>query len=199
MTLIDLRFSMDCKLEDECSEVRAWIDLQPDVGLGSEIELPLRRRGAREEWVGTFGLGRTALPYFLYRIGIAGREGIAWELSIRQRGGRLLMHDADVSTMAKCWLVGSCDIPLPRGMRSARPSDSARPSACSLLGTASLGAARYLRLERFEPSQHGQPQHDRPRNAAEQKRFFVLRQLRDECVGAFDKRLGKPERDDGGV
>ncbi len=197
MTLIDLRFSMDSQPEDG-SEVRAWIDLQPDVGLGSEIELPLRRLGGRE-WAGSFALGRLELPYFLYRIGIAGREGATWELSIRQRGGGLLMLDADVSTMAKCWLVGSCDIPLPQGLRSARSSDSARPRACSLLGAASLGATRYLRLERFEPSQHSQPQHDRPRNAAEQKRFFVLRQLRDERVGAFDKRFGKPERDDGGV
>ena len=199
MTLIDLRFSMDTDLASRAgSEVRAWIDLQPNVGLGSEIELPLRRRGTRD-WLGSFALGRTELPYFLYRIGIAGHEGAAWELSIRQRGGAVLMHDADISTMAKCWLVGSCDIPIPQEMRSARPSDSARPTACSLLGAASLGPARYLRLERFEPSQHSQPQHDRPRNTAEQKRFFILRQLGDERVGSFDKRLGKPERDDGGV
>jgi hypothetical protein len=199
MTMIDLRFSIETDGRKRAeSEVRAWIDLKPEVGLGSEIELPLRRRGTCE-WHGSFAAGRAGLPYFLYRIGIAGREGAAWELSIRQRGGTVLMHDADVSTMAKYWLVGSCDIPIPQGMRSAQSSGSARPGACSLLGSASLGARRYLRLERFEAAENGQPKHDRPRDPAEKQRFFVLSQLSDQRVGALDKRLGEPERDDGGV
>jgi hypothetical protein len=199
MTLIDLHFSLETDGRNrDTSEVRAWIDLQPDVGLGSEIVLPLRRRGARD-WHGSFGVGRNGLNYFLYRIGIAGHEGAAWELTLRERRGAVLMHDADVSTMAKYWLVGSCDIPVPQGMQSARQTGSAGPGACTLLGTASLGAARYLRLERFEPAQYSQPKHDRPRDPAEKKRFFVLSQLGDQRVRALDKRLGQPERDDGGV
>lgn len=168
MTLIDLRFSLDAEPDRSvCTEVRAWIDLQPEVGLGSEIELPLRRLGARD-WLGSFALGRAGLPYFLYRIGLAANEGAAWELNIRQRGAGVLMHDADVSTMAKCWLVGNCDIPLPRELQSATGNDSARAAAGNLLGgPARFGAGRHLRLERFEPAQDSKPQHDRPRNPAE--------------------------------
>lgn len=169
MTLIDLRFSLE--VDPACgrnAEIRAWIDLQPEVGLGSEIELPLRRTGKRE-WIGTFGLGRAGLPYFLYRIGIAAHEGAAWELTIRQRGGGVLIHDADVSTLAKSWLVGNCDIPLPRELQSATGNDSARAAAGNLLGggPSRLGTVRYLRLERFEPAQDGKSQHDRTRNPTE--------------------------------
>jgi len=200
MALIDLSLRLDVD-EQSTAEVRAWIDLQPLVGLGSEIELPLSRRGTGQ-WVGNFAMGEVASGYFLYRVAIAAQAGADWELVIRQRGITTpLLTDADTLTIAKCSLVGSCDAPSPRGrssliadFESARSATAGRP-----LAAASLGPAGHLAFERFQASKNRKPQHDRARHPSEQQGLLVLGKLRDQCVGAIDKRPRESERDDSGV
>jgi len=208
MALIDLRMSVNVDPGGPAPEVRAFIDLQPARGLGSEIELPLRRRGKRE-WVGTFAVGDSQPRYFLYRVALAAHVGASWELLIRERGsGTPLLADADTLTLAKYWLVGSCDAPSEQRrilaeqtiMSGAQRLESARgATACRLLLASTLGPTRHLAFQRLEASQHGQSQHDRTRNAPEQKRLFVLGELSDQSVRSVDKRSRKPQRDDGGV
>lgn len=182
-------------------EVRAYVDLQPDRGLGSEIELPLRRRGKRE-WVGTFAVGASQPRYFLYRVALAAHVGASWELLIRERGsGTPLLTDADTVTLAKCWLVGSCDAPSEHKRISAEQTldSAAGATACRLLLASTLGPTRHLAFERLKASQDREPQHDRTRNPSEQKRLFVLGKLTDQRVRTVDERPRKPQRDDGGV
>lgn len=203
MALIDLRMSVNTDPGRPNPEVRAWIDLRPELGLGSEIELPLRRRGKRE-WVGTFAVGEAQPRYFLYRVALAAHIGASWELTIRKRGATTpLLCDADTFSLAKCWLVGSCDAPCEqRHERSAneRTFDSARgATACRLLLASTLGPARHLAFERLEAPKHGESQHDRTGHSSEQQRLFVLGQLSDQGVGAVDERPRKSQRDDGGV
>jgi hypothetical protein len=217
MALIDLRMSLYTDPGRPTPEARAWIDLRPELGLGSEIELPLRRRGKRE-WVGTFAVGETQPRYFLYRVALAAHIGASWELTIRPRGASSpLLCDADTFSLAKCWLVGSCDAPGERQSDIARPRsagavpvnersapgrtfDSARgATACRLLLASTLGATRHLALKRLEATQDGEPQHDRAGHASEQQRLFVLGQLSDQGVRAVDERARKSQRDDGGV
>jgi hypothetical protein len=125
MALIDLRLSIDSDPGQPDPDVGAWIDLRPELGLDSEIELPLRRRG-RQEWVGTFAVGKTQPGYFLYRVALAAHVGASWELAIRKRGaGTPLLCDADTFSLAKYWLVGSCDAPDgPTSVRLSARSDS---------------------------------------------------------------------------
>jgi hypothetical protein len=201
MALIDLRMSLNVEPARSAPEVRAFVDLLPERGLGSEIELPLRRRGSRE-WVGTFAIGADQPRYFLYRVALAAHVGAAWELLIRERGAQSpLLTDADTLTLAKCWLVGSCDAPSERRRVAAEPTfeSATGATACRLLLASTLGSGRDLAFERLEPAQHGQPKHDRPRHASEQKRLFVLGELADQSVRAIDERARKPQRDDGGV
>jgi hypothetical protein len=201
MALIDLRMSLIVDSSEPTPEVRAFIDLQPDRGLGSEIELPLRRRSKRE-WVGTFAVGDSQPRYFLYRVALAAHVGASWELLIRERGENTpLLADADTFTLAKCWLVGSCDAPSEQRRVSAEQTlDSATgATACRLLLASTLGSTRHLGFKHLKASQHGESKYDRARHSAEQKRLFVLGQLTDQSVRAVDERSRKPQRDDGGV
>jgi hypothetical protein len=203
MPLIDLRLSLDLDPQQPQPEVRAFIDLQPNLGLSSEMELPLRKRGKRD-WVGSFALGEGQACYFLYRVALAAHAGASWELVFRERkSGVELLADSDTFEIAKCWLVGSCEGPR-RPQRTASPQtafDSARgATACRLLRPAAgFSPARHLALQRLEPAQHGEPQHDGARDASQQQRLFVLGELSDQRVGAIDERLRKPERDNRGV
>jgi hypothetical protein len=201
MALIDLRMSLNVEAGAAAPEVRAFIDLQPERGLGSEIELPLRRRGKRE-WVGTFAVGESQPRYFLYRVALAAHVGASWELLIRERGSRTpLLTDADTFTLAKCWLVGSCDAPSEQKRISAEQAlgSATGATACRLLLASTLGPSHNLAFERLKASQHREPQHDRTRNPSEQKRLFVLGELTDQRVRTVDERPRKPQRDDGGV
>jgi hypothetical protein len=203
MALINLKMSVDSDAALPGPEVRAWIDLRPEFGLGSEIELPLRRRGKRE-WVGTFAVGDREPRYFLYRVALAAHIGASWELTIRRRGATTpLLCDADTLSIAKCWLVGSCDGP-EEPQREQRPAertfDSARgATACRLLLASTFASARHLTLERLEPAEHREPKHDRPGHTSEKQRLFVLGQLGDQGVRTIDERPRKSQRDDGGV
>jgi hypothetical protein len=201
MPLIDLRLSLEVDPEHQ-AEVRAFIDLQPHLGLSSEMELPLRRRG-KNEWVGTFAMGEEQPCYFLYRVALAAHAGASWELVVRERkSGVKLLADSDTFEIAKCWLVGSCEGPKrPQVNPSPAAFDSARgATACRLLRPAAgFSPARHLALQRLEPAKNGEPEHDGARDAAEQQRLFVLGELSDQRIGAIDERLRKPERDNRGV
>jgi hypothetical protein len=204
MALIELSMYVHTEPGRPSPEVRAFIDLRPEQGLGSEIELPLRRRGKRQ-WVGAFAVGETQPRHFLYRIALAAHIGASWELVIRKRGADAsLLCDADTLSLAKCWLVGSCDAPCEQQRRQqpahGRTFDSARgATACRLLLASTLGATRHLALERLQPAQDGEPEHDRTGHATEQQRLFVLGQLSDQGVRPVDERTRKSQRDDGGV
>lgn len=88
--------------------VRVWVDPDPDADLGSEVELPLRRR-AMLEWTAIFIAPRGP---FLYRIGLVAEPGSVWEVSIRQRGPRQreVLFDSDLMVSSKQWLLGTCDL-----------------------------------------------------------------------------------------
>jgi hypothetical protein len=200
MSLIDLRLSLELQSRLPTPEVRAFIDLQPELGLGSERELPLRQRG--REWVGTFAIGEVGPRSFLYRVALAAHRGARWDLAIyERRSGATLLADSDTLELTKCWLVGSCDGPqAPARTPTGALGSAGGASACRLL-VASPGfrPSRHLALQRLEATQHGEPQNDGARDAPQQERLFVLRELRDERVRAVNERLRKPERNDRGV
>jgi len=107
-----LEFHVRLEAEADClPEVRAWIDLQPDAGLGSETELCLRR-APLNTWVGSFATPLSSAGYFLYRIGLVAHPGALWSLRIRQtHDDREVLSDGDVAPLAKSWLVGTCPLP----------------------------------------------------------------------------------------
>lgn len=181
MALIDLRLSLELPARHTKPEVRAFIDLQPHRGLSSERELPLVRRG-RREWVGSFALDEAQARYFLYRVALVAHAGASWAILFTDRkSGVDLLSDADRLEIAKCWLVGSCEAPQPKRKPANVAFDSARgATACRLLlPGASLSPTRHLALQRLEPSQHGEPKHDRAGDPPEKQRLFVLSKLRD--------------------
>jgi hypothetical protein len=124
MTLIEVRLSFEVDAERCKPQARAFIDLAPEGGFGSELELPLRQLG-RTVWVGAFVLGEKHPLEFLYRLGLIAHRGAEFWLSFRHRGlGRDLLTDGDTLPAAKCWLVGSCPLPAP-----ARRSIAGKPAA----------------------------------------------------------------------
>jgi hypothetical protein len=103
------------------AQVRVWIDNELTSDLSSEQELELSRDD-EASWSGLFSAEGEG---FVYRVGICAAPGTAWSLSVRDAGGEgdELLFDSDLLTMAKEWLVGSCEAPpiegddpvLPRG------------------------------------------------------------------------------------
>ena len=100
-------------LEDDGTErtdVRVWLDHSPELGLGSEHELPLSR-SPNNRWSATFVLDGVTHPSFLYRIGVAATPGSVWSLEVRRAGAgqsTTVLADSDVVALPKEWLVGSC-------------------------------------------------------------------------------------------
>lgn len=181
MALIDLHLSLELDPRQPNAEVRAFVDLQPNRGLSSERELPLVRRNAAN-WVGSFAMSEAPGCQFLYRVALVAHAGASWELLFTERkSGVELLADADRLEIAKCWLVGSCEGPRPKREPVEPAFDSARgATACRLLlPGASFSPARHLTFKRFEPSQNGEPKHNRAGNATEKQRLFVLSKLRD--------------------
>lgn len=84
-------------------EVRAWID---EESLVNEHEIELTREA--QTWSGLFSAEGQA---FIYRVGICAPPGSCWSLSVcaAAQDGPELLFDSDMLTMAKEWLVGSCD------------------------------------------------------------------------------------------
>ena len=115
MPLIEVLLTLEFD-ESRCSpQVRAWLDLQPERDLRSEVGLPLER--VRDhEWRGAFTIGDREPGHFLYRIGLAAHEGAHWTLELRHHArGRCLpiLTDSDSFALRKQWLVGSCALPHP--------------------------------------------------------------------------------------
>lgn len=109
MGIIELTIELEAS---SCQpDVRVWIDLQPELGLDSEIELPLAR-SAQSRWIGYFVVGDRRQDYFMYRIAVVAPVGGTWRLIMRRRGcARILLQDEDDLGLPKLWLAGTCDLP----------------------------------------------------------------------------------------
>lgn len=108
------------KLEDAQGsepEIRMWIDDPFTQDLSSEQEVTL----ARDEelaWSGKFD----ARGAFIYRIGIVARPGSNWSISFSNASdGEELLFDSDDLTLAKEWLVGTCEGVEVAPLRELRP------------------------------------------------------------------------------
>ena len=100
------------------AQVRVWIDSQLTSDLSSEHELELVRDD-EASWSGLFSASGEG---FVYRVGICAAPGTAWSLSVREaNNGDELLFDSDLLTMAKEWLVGSCE---PAELESDDSTDS---------------------------------------------------------------------------
>lgn len=86
-------------------QIRMWIDDQLSASLASEQEIALVKEG--HAWSGEF----SALGAFIYRIGIVARPGARWSIAFRTLGAdaQELLFDSDDLTLAKEWLVGTCE------------------------------------------------------------------------------------------
>lgn len=107
MSAYEMTFSVDGRAD--ASDVRIFLDSEPQGGLASERELPLRR-SADNAWSGTFVVRGDRREGFIYRIGMKAEPGTVWSLEVRESGaaGRALLADSDTVVMPKEWLVGFC-------------------------------------------------------------------------------------------
>lgn len=103
----DYQLTMSVESTDRgAAKVRVWIDPHLKADLSSEQELDLVQDD-ESSWSGLFSYEGEA---FMYRIGICAPPGSCWSLSVRdRRDGNELFFDSDRLTMAKEWLVGSCN------------------------------------------------------------------------------------------
>jgi hypothetical protein len=109
--VLDLRveLQLDSRRPPE-AQVRAWIDSEPNGGLGTEAEVPMeRRRGFA--WHGTVPLPSPAGTFVLYRLAIWAATGAVWSFQVRDRNTGLTLHDdSDTLHTPKLWLVGTCPL-----------------------------------------------------------------------------------------
>jgi hypothetical protein len=119
--MFDYQFVL--KLEDaegSAPEIRMWIDDQFSHDLSSEQEIGL----VREEelsWSGRF----ETRGAFIYRIGIVARPGSHWSISFSNASdGEELLFDSDDLTLAKEWLVGTCEGVEVAPLRALRPASA---------------------------------------------------------------------------
>jgi hypothetical protein len=135
MGLVELSVTLHVTHERLIPEARAWVDLEPDGDLHSEIELPLHRHGLWR-WIGVMGVADPTPECFFYRLGIVGHAGAQWSIKVRDRNlGRDILVDTDTLTSAKCWLIGSCPLS-PATMHGERGPTAvpAMPTDASVLG-----------------------------------------------------------------
>ena len=108
MGLIELTVTLRLAERGLIPQARAWVDLQPDGGLHSELELPLHAQ-ASGRWMGVMGVAEPTPECFFYRLGIVAHAGAQWSLKVRDRDRRRdILVDTDTLTSSKCWLIGSC-------------------------------------------------------------------------------------------
>jgi hypothetical protein len=108
MGLIELSVTLTIAERGLTPMARAWVDLEPDGSLHSELELPLHLQGAGR-WMGVMGVAEPTPDCFFYRLGIVAHAGAQWSLKVRDRAlGRDILVDTDTLTSSKCWLIGSC-------------------------------------------------------------------------------------------
>jgi hypothetical protein len=151
MPLIELHVSLEVAAPQCRPEVRAWIDPNPEAGLEGELELPLRRVNGGA-WVGAFAIGATHPQRFLYRLGLAAHAGADWSLCIRQRGLKQdILTDRDTLDIAKCWLVGSCNV--PAAWHASTQADKAQvtrmPRSCAPSASAHESQPRVVSLDSY--------------------------------------------------
>lgn len=107
MAMIELTLSLDVDATCE-SEARAFIDLDPEQGLGSEREVPLWPAG-EHQWRGMFSVDDNQRGDFAYRLGVVAQKDAEWALSFRLAGcGAELLSDCDRLVGPKSWLIGTC-------------------------------------------------------------------------------------------
>jgi hypothetical protein len=110
MAMIEVALSLDLNTADCTPEARVWLDLDPEQGLGSEVEVPLWPRG-RNEWRGLFSVDEARCDEFGYRVGLFAHAEAEWSLSFRRCNvDSELLTDSDRLTTPKAWLVGSCSV-----------------------------------------------------------------------------------------
>jgi hypothetical protein len=110
MAVIELAVTLELRPASCEPQVRAWIDVRPELGLDSEHELPLMRCSPLQ-WIGFFTVARVPQTYFLYRIGVAAHPGAIWSLVVRRRDrAYALLWDADSLALPKLWLAGTCHV-----------------------------------------------------------------------------------------
>lgn len=157
MSLIEVCVSIDFKGADadRCKpEARAFIDLAPDDGFGSEHELPLQRLG-QAQWLGAFVLGAEQPEHFLYRLGLVAQAGAEFWLTVRHHGLACdLLMDGDTLPAAKCWMVGTC--PLPRQVQGRARADAGvvraivpKPVGPSIDATRRTSHPRVITLDHY--------------------------------------------------
>lgn len=117
-----IELSVSLELNTACvPEVRAWLDLDPHQGLSSEIELPLTQ-SARSVWRGFFHVDETRCEHFAYRVGLCAQLEAEWSLRFRHTEHDCdLLVDSDRLMIAKCWLIGNCNV--GRGGQRYTPAD----------------------------------------------------------------------------
>jgi hypothetical protein len=139
MAMIEVALSLDLNRADCTPEARVWLDLDPQQGLGSEVEVPLWSKG-RSEWRGLFSVDEARCDEFSYRVGLFAHAEAEWSLSFRRCNvDSELLTDSDRLTMPKTWLVGSCSVG-EREKYSAPPvteiAENRRPNLVLLQGGA---------------------------------------------------------------
>lgn len=108
MSAYELTFSVDGQ-RAQASDVRIFLDGEPQADLASERELPLRR-AADNAWSGSFVMGEGAGDGFIYRVGVRAEPGTVWSIEVREAGagGPALLADSDTLVLPKEWHVGFC-------------------------------------------------------------------------------------------
>jgi hypothetical protein len=146
MAMIEISLRLELH-EPTCTpEARVWLDLHPDAGLSSEMEVPLWESG-RHEWRGRFSVDERACQELAYRVGLFAHADAEWSLSFRklQRDADLLV-DGDRLIASKCWLVGYCNLqpsekPEAPASRDSKSGQRRRPRLTLLRGGASAASA----------------------------------------------------------
>jgi len=108
------------------AQVRVWVDTQLTGDLDCEHEIDL----VCDDEMSWSGLFAAEDEVFIFRVGIYATPGTAWSLSVRDASanGDELLFDADMLTMAKEWVIGSCD---PTGPEANDNDFIRRRSRCS--------------------------------------------------------------------
>ena len=127
MAMIEVALSLDLNTADCTPEARVWLDLSPEQGLGSEVEVPLWPKG-RNEWRGLFSVDEARCDEFSYRVGLFAHAEAEWSLSFRKCNvDSELLSDSDRLSTPKTWLVGSCSVS-ERDKYSAGPATPPPPT-----------------------------------------------------------------------